>query len=199
MGAPSRPAIRAAIIVVAIGAVVYAALAHAADARAAEAIAPTFEDVQPRESAQATYAANVYTIVHVGGDTGKVNEPDSSWRPVRGAVYRISVEPDAYFASLGRPDLARAYASRRAFGSALVAAGYVGAAAGVVLVPWSLYKGHVWGAVAGGGLAVAGVLVRAAGEGMDRPELPEDRALDMAGRYDEALRAHLGLSVGGKF
>jgi hypothetical protein len=173
-------------------------LLHAASARAGEGIAPAFEDVRPGEGAEATYRAHAYTIVHEGS-SDKVNEPGSSWRPVRGLVYRLAVEPDAFFESLGRPDLASAYAARRARGRALEVVGFVAAAAGVVLVPWLLYKGHVVGALAGGGLLVGGVLVREVGKGMDKPDFPEDRAIDMAARYDEALRAHLGLTVGARF
>jgi hypothetical protein len=185
--------LRLASIVVPIWAAV-----HGGTASAAEPIAPTFADVEPRADAEATYSANAYTIVHLGA-SDRVNEPGSSWRPVRGLVYRLSVEPDVYFASLGRLDLARADASRRAWGRTLVVVGFVAAAAGVVLVPWSLYKGHTVSAIAGGGLLVGGVLVRHVGEGLEPPTFPEDRAIDMAARYNEALRAHLGVSVGGRF
>jgi hypothetical protein len=190
---PSLPSVRLASIVVSFWAAV-----HGAGVSAAEPIAPTFADVEPRADAEATYAASAYTIVHVGA-SDQVNEPGSTWRPVRGRVYRLSVEPDAYFQSLGRPDLARRYESRRAWGRTLVVGGFLAAAAGVVLVPWSLYKGRLPLAAAGGGLLVGGVVARSVGEWLARPDFPEDRAIDMAARYDEALRAHLGLAVGGRF
>jgi hypothetical protein len=193
MSATSRLALRLASIVIPFWIAV-----HGGRARAADAIAPTFDDVAPRETAEATYSANAYTIVHVGA-TDRVNEPGSSWRPVRGLVYRLAVDPDAYFASLGRLDLARADASRRALGRGLVVGGILSAVAGVVLVPWGIYKGHTGVAIAGGGLLVGGVLVRHIGEGLEPPTFPEDRAIDMAARYNEALRAHLGASVGGRF
>jgi hypothetical protein len=34
---------------------------------------------------------------------------------------------------------------------------------------------------------------------MERPTFPEDRALEMTSRYNQALRARLGLSVTGRF
>ncbi len=177
---------------------------HAPSAGAAEPIAPSFADVAPRTDPEATYVAGAYTIVHLG-DTNQVNEAGSSWRPVRGLVYRMSVDHDVFFESLGRADLAGQFARRRALGETVEVAGYLLAIGGVLVVPWCLYKGQGWGALIGAGALVGGVVARGIGEDLKKPTFPEDEAIDMVNRYNEALRDHLklppvhGVAVGGRF
>jgi hypothetical protein len=172
-------------------------------ARATEPIAPRFDDVDVRETPEATYKTNAYEIVHVGR-TPRVNDDDSWWRPVRGN-YRLSIDHDAFFASLGRPDLAAQFRSRRSLGRTLEVGGFVTAIAGVIVVPYSLYKGSLVGAGIGAGMALGGLMMRGAGADLQKPTFPEDQALDMAARYNEALRAHVGLrsalplTIGGRF
>jgi hypothetical protein len=182
-------------------------LVHVLVARAEEPIAPTFGDVPRRADPEAAYVAGAYTVVHLG-DTGRVNEDGSSWRPVRGLVYRLSVDHDVFFESLGRPDLARQYDRRRSLGETVEVAGYILAVGGVLVVPWSLYKGSGWGALIGAGALVGGVVARGVGEDIQKPTFPEDEAIDMVNRYNQALRDHLqlpplhgalGVSMGGRF
>lgn len=171
------------------------------EARAAEAIAPRFADVDVRENADATYKANAYEIVHMGS-TSRVNEDGSWWRPVRGN-YRLSIDHDAFFESLGRPDLAAQFRSRHALGRTLEVGGYATAVAGVIVTPYSIYKESLIGTLVGAGMLFGGAIMRSIGTGMQKPTFPEDQALDMAARYNEALRIHLGLGatvgVGGRF
>jgi hypothetical protein len=173
----------------------------AEEARAAEPIAPRFDDVDVRESAEATYRTNAYEIVHVGS-TSRVNEDGSWWRPVRGN-YRLSIDHDAFFASLGRPDLAAQFRSRHGLGRTLEVGGYLSASAGVIVTVYSLYKGSLVGSLAGAGMMIGGVVARGIGTDLQKPTFPEDQALDMAARYNEALRTHLGLraaiTIGGRF
>jgi len=182
-------------------------LVHALSAQAREPIAPTFGDVARQSDPEATYVVGAYTVVHLG-DTKQVNEPGSSWRPVRGLVYRLSVDHDVFFESLGRPDLASQFARRRALGKTVEVTGYLLAIGGVVFVPWSLYKVQLWGALVGAGALVGGVVARGVGEDLQKPAFPEDEAIDMVNRYNQALRDHLqlpplhgalGVSVGGRF
>jgi hypothetical protein len=161
-------------------------------ARAAEPIAPTFQDLTPAESADATYAANAYVIAHLGGD-GVVNEKGSSWRPLRGLVYRISVDRDVFFNALGRPDLAEAYLSRHRAGRITEVVGYTSACAGV-FVTFAGFSKSVTLGFAGLGMLIGGAITREVGVALLKPQFPEDQALDMAARYNQSLRAHLGLA-----
>ena len=177
-------------------------------ARAAEPITPHFvaavDSVRDREAA---YLSGAYTIVHVGNLT-RVKDDDSWWRPVRGLVYRIEVEHDAFFNAMGRPDLAGKFASRRALGRTLEVGGYIAAVSGVLVGPWGLSNGQLSLAVLGAGMMIGGVVARFKGADMQKPTLPEDDAIDMAARYNRALREHLqlpastesiGIRLGGRF
>jgi hypothetical protein len=191
---------RPAFIIIPFALVVHLG-AGARKARGEEAIAPRFDDVEVHENAAATYKANEYEIVHVGS-TSQPNEDGSWWRPVRGN-YRLSIDHDVFFTSLGRPDLAAQYRSRRAFGRTLEVSGYMTAVAGVIVTPFSIYKGSLVGTLVGAGMLLGGVIARSVGTDMQKPTFPESDALDMAARYNDALRTHLGLgaavSVGGRF
>jgi hypothetical protein len=163
----------------------------AASAGAAETIAPTFDDVEPRESAAATFTANAFEIVHLGS-SGVINEKGSSWRPVRGLVYRVSIGRDVFFDVLGRADLAEAYLSRRRTAGLIEMLGYTSATAGVFVTFIGFGESTTWGLV-GLSMLVGGVITRELGRGLRQPTFPEDQARDMAARYNEALRARLGL------
>jgi hypothetical protein len=73
----------------------------------------------------------------------------------------------------------------------------------VIVVPYSLYKGSLVGALVGAGMMIGGIVMRGIGTDLQKPTFPEDQALDMASRYNEALRIHLGLpaavTIGGRF
>jgi hypothetical protein len=166
-------------------------------AGAAEGIAPPFNDLQWRGNAAATYVANAYAIIHVGkGSPGVVNEEGSWWRPVRDLTYRFSVDNEAFFTSLGRPDLARQWANRRALGRSLEAVGYVVGAAGLVVTIWSADRSAA-GVLTGLGMMLGAFVVGQVGANMPMPPFPEDRALQMTADYNRLLRAHLGLPPDG--
>jgi hypothetical protein len=170
----------------------------AARAQAVDDVAPTFANLQRRADAQATYLANAFEIVHIG-NTLVVNEPNSHWRPVRDVVYRLSVDEEVFFATLGRPDLAQQWAHRRALGRSLEVAGYVAAAAGLTLTIWGLDRQSDAVALTGVGTLLGAFVVGQVGANMPMPSFPEDRAIAMANRYNQLLRAHLGLALSARF
>jgi hypothetical protein len=176
-----------------------------ATARAAERIAPTYSNLEIRENAEATYAANAYIIIHMGDGT-VVNEKGSSWRPVRGLVYRYGVERDTFFMALGRPDLADQFLTRRTTGRLVKWTGYTFAVGGLVATFWGWGTHHGAVGFVGLGSLIGGAVAREIGESLLEPSYPEDRAVDMAAQYNEGLRKRLGvasggagLSVGGRF
>jgi hypothetical protein len=160
---------------------------------AAEPIAPTFEDVERLADAEKTYAVNAYSIIHVG-ESQRVNEEGSWWRPDRGLVMRSSVGHDQFFESLGRHDLAEQFASRLIVHRVLVGGGIFVQLGSVFVMAAGIVKNSWLIGGCGVGMLVGGALMRGIGSDMDRPTLSEDRALDMAARYNQALRAHLGLA-----
>ena len=81
-------------------------LSLGAVARAEETARPPFADLQPAPTPEAAFETNAYLIIHVG-KTGTVGEKDSTWRPVRGLVYRIDTDPALFFESAGRFDSGR--------------------------------------------------------------------------------------------
>ncbi len=161
-------------------------------------MAPTFADVQRRADAESTYLANAFEIIHLG-NTLVVNEPGSRWRPVRDAVYRLSIDEETFFTALGRPDLAQQWANRRALGRSLEVAGYVAGAAGLGLTIWGLDRRSGALALTGLGTMVGAFVVGQVGANLPMPAFPEDRAITMAARYNQLLRAHLGLTVSARF
>ena len=187
---------RAAIgLGIVIASALFAHLAAAAPARAAP-IAPVFDDLDQQPDPLRTYAANAYTIIHEG--PGKPNEEGSSWRVDRGLVMRLSVDYDAFFESVGRHDLAEQFASRLIKHRLLVGGGiFIQLGSAIVFVVAVAKESYLIGAI-GLGMLVGGGVMWGIGSDMDRPTLPEDQALDMAARYNEALRAHLGLPPSAK-
>jgi len=162
------------------------ALAAPRAACAAQAVQPRFDDLEQRPTPEETYAANAFAIVSVKGG-------GNWWRPVRG-IYRISTEHDAFFRAMGRPDLAQQYARKYGTGVLLEVLGYASGIGGLALLGWGVFDGHTVPAIAGAGLVVAWPILVYVGGDMKKPELPPDDALDMAGRYNDALRARLRLA-----
>ncbi len=164
-----------------------------APARAEETARPAFADLQPAPTPSAAFDTNAYLIIHVG-KTSTVGEEDSTWRPVRGLVYRIDTDPALFFESAGRPDLAGEARAHHHAIERLSVGGYVLGIAGVAVTFWgaSIGRTPVW---AGGlGAIVGGVIMHETGESMrDEPPLPERQALDVAADYNRQLRARLGL------
>jgi hypothetical protein len=119
--------------------------------------------------------------------------------PVRGLVYRVAVERDVFFNSMGRPDLADQFLQRRALGKTVKWTGYVTAVTGlfVTLWGWSEHRGVV--VLVGLGAMIGGAVTREIGERLLKPVFPEDQAIDMAARYNQGLRSRLGLSLSGRF
>ncbi len=170
-----------------------ALLSVGASARAEERARPAFADLQPAPTPEAAFDANAYLIIHVG-KTDKIGEEDSTWRPVRGLVYRIDTNPALFFESAGRPNLAGEARAHRHAIERLSVGGYILGVAGVVVTLWGadLQRTAVW---AGGlGAIVGGVIMHETGESMrDEPPVPERQALDVATDYNRQLRARLGL------
>jgi len=172
-----------------------ALLSVGATARAEERARPMFADLQPGATPEATFEANAYDIVHMGkSPKGEIGEKDSSWRPVRGLVYRIDTDPAVFFESAGRPDLAGEVRGHQHTIRTLSVGGYVLGIAGVVVTFWGIHleRTPVW---AGGlGAIVGGIVMHETGEGMrDDPPAPERQAVDVATDYNRQLRARLGL------
>jgi hypothetical protein len=168
-------------------------LSLGAVARAEETARPAFADLQPAPTPAAAFETNAYLIIHVG-KTGTVGEEDSTWRPVRGLVYRIDTDPAVFFESAGRLDLAGEARAHHHAIERLSVGGYVLGIAGVAVTLWGASVGRtaVW---AGGlGAIVGGIILHETGESMrDEPPLPERQALDVASDYNRQLRARLGL------
>jgi hypothetical protein len=162
------------------------ALAAPRPAAAAQAVQPTFDDLEQRPTPEETYAANAFAIVSVKGG-------GNWWRPVRG-IYRLTTEHGTFFHAMGRPDLAQQYARRYGTGVLLEVLGYAAGVGGLGLLGWGVINGHTLPAIAGAGLVVAWPILVYVGGDMKKPELPPDDALDMAGRYNDALRARLRLA-----
>jgi len=160
---------------------------------ATEPISPTFADVEPQRDAEATFVANAYSLIHIGPLPR--GSGDSSWRPSRGLVYRFSKTYGDFFLSLGRPDLASRVGSQRLQSNTLLIANYPVGIVGVLLLVDGLYKGSAALAITGGGLMVGATVMRIVGNDLKKTGFPEDEAQDMADRYNQALRRHLGLPV----
>jgi hypothetical protein len=152
----------------------------------AETVQPNFEGLEQKATPEETYGANAFSIVSVTGGGGY-------WRPVRG-IYRISTEPDVFFRALGRKDLAHHYSRRHGTGVLLRGLSYVAGLSGLGLLAWGISEGKAIPAIAGVGLLVGWPVLDHVGSELQKPDLPPDQALDLAGRYNEALRVKLGLS-----
>jgi hypothetical protein len=165
----------------------------AAATRAEERARPPFTDLQPAATPEAALDTNAYAIIHVG-KTDKVGEEDSTWRPVRGLVYRIDTDPAVFFESAGRPDLAGEVRAHNHTIETLSVGGYILGIAGVVVTLWGA-KAERTAAWAGGlGAIVAGIIMHETGKSMrDEPAVPERQALEVAADYNRQLRARLGL------
>ena len=170
-----------------------ALLSVGASARAEERARPAFADLQPAATPEAALDTNAYAIIHVG-KTDKVGEEDSTWRPVRGIVYRIDTDPAVFFESAGRPDLASEVRAHHHTIETLSVGGYVLGIAGVVVTLWGAKAGRTAAWAGGLGAIVAGIIMHETGESMrDEPAVPERQALDVATDYNRQLRARLGL------
>ena len=170
-----------------------ALLSFGAVARAEERARPAFADLQPAATPEAALETNAYAIIHVG-KSDKVGEEDSTWRPVRGLVYRIDTDPALFFESAGRPDLAAEARSHHHTMETLSVGGYVLGIAGVVVTFWGVDVKRTAAWAGGLGAIVFGIIMHETGESMrDEPPVPERQALDVATDYNRQLRARLGL------
>jgi hypothetical protein len=117
------------------------------------------------------------------------------WRPVRGK-YREAMTYEAFYAALGRPDLAERHAQRELTSNILIFGGVALEIGGAVVFFYSLFENEGMTAVGwiGLGAFVGGFTMTAIGASMDKPPITEDEAIDMASRYNSALKSHLGLS-----
>jgi len=174
-------------------AMLLALLGLGAPARAEETARPAFADLQPAATPEATLETNAYAIIHVG-KSDKVGEEDSTWRPVRGLVYRIDTDPAVFFESAGRPDLASKTRGHHHTMETLSVGGYVVGIAGVVVTFWGVGARRTAAWAGGLGAVVFGIIMHETGESMrDEPPVPERKALDVAADYNRQLRARLGL------
>ncbi len=97
----------------------------------------------------------------------------------------------------GRPDLADQFLSRRTYGRTVKWTGYFTAITGLFVAVFGLGSDdHKEIGLVGLGALVGGAIMREVGEGLMKPVFPEDEAIDMAHRYNEALRARLRLPPG---
>jgi hypothetical protein len=156
-------------------------------AAAAEPIAPTFSELLPKETPEETYAVNAFGIVRVE------SRDNATWRPIRGLVYRMPVERDAFFTALGRRDLADQFVSRRRTGTLVKVLGTSALVTGIVVGLWGLDSGRGWLTLTGLGMIVGGGIAEEVGASLRKPNFPGDDAMDMAVRYNQGLRQHLGL------
>jgi hypothetical protein len=147
----------------------------------------------PAQVAADTYAANAFLIVHVGKQGDTVDEKGSTWRPLRGLIYRFSLEPPEFLDAVGRSDLAAHERTRHGTARALSIGGDVVATVGILTAVWGLGISGGRLALAGLAGAIGGVVVHEAGESMLKPALPESEALRLADSYNRTLRARLGL------
>jgi hypothetical protein len=168
-------------------------LSAGATARAQEKARPAFADLQTAATPEAALETNAYAIIHVG-KSDKVGEDDSTWRPVRGLVYRIDTDPAVFFESAGRPDLASEARAHHHTMETLSVGGYVLAIAGVVVTFWGIGAKRTAAWAGGLGAIAFGIIMHETGESMrDEPPVPERQALDVATDYNRQLRARLGL------
>jgi hypothetical protein len=180
-------------------AAVIAGLARDARADAGE-IRPTFEKLEQKADARATYDANGYDIIHVEATSIGVlwNSTTTWWRVTRG-VYRMPTTYGDFYRALGRADLAAQEESRHAWGEALYWGGLAAMIGGFIGGGYELIHHHDVGAIVGAGVVVGGYVSMSIGSALTRPGLDEADATDLARRYDEALARHLSLAVGGRF
>jgi len=139
------------------------------------------------------YAADAFMIIHLGKHLDVIDEKGSSWRPVRGLVYRIALTPPEFLEAVGRPDLAGHERSRHRTARTLSIVGDIVAPIGLFATLLGLGVSGGKGALVGLGAIVGGVVMHEVGESMLNPSLPESEALRLADAYNNALRARLGL------
>jgi hypothetical protein len=163
-------------------------VARADPIRTGAAAAPT-----PADAASDAYAANAFVIIHVGKHTDAVDEKGSTWRPVRGLVYRFSLDPPAFLDAVGRSDLADHERKRHRTARTLSIVGDIVAAVGIITAVWGLGVRGGWVALSGLSAAIGGAVAHEIGESMLKPSLRESEALGLADGYNRALRLRLGL------
>jgi len=147
----------------------------------------------PTQSAADSYAANAFMIVHVGKHGDAVDEKGSTWRPLRGLVYRFSLEPPEFLDAVGRSDLADHERTRHATARTLSIVGDIVAPIGLFTTLYGLGVAGGRVALIGLGGIVGGVIMHETGESMLTPALPESEALQLADDHNRKLRARLGL------
>src|SRR5262249_20648029 len=104
----------------------------------------------PAQAAADAYAENALMIVHVGKPSDAIDEKGSSWRPLRGLVYRFSLEPPEFLDVVGRPDLADHERSRHSTARTL-------SIVGDIVIPIGLFTALYGLGVSGGRVALIGL------------------------------------------
>jgi hypothetical protein len=189
---------RVALVVLA-GAALVVASVRPARAEGGEVL-PTFEKLDRRADARATYDANSFEIIHVESTSVGVlwNSTTTWWRVSRG-VYRMPTTYGDFYRALGRADLAAAEETRHAWAETLYWGGLVAMLGGFVAGGYELVHHRDAGALVGAGVVVGGFVSLRIGGALSRPALDEADAHDLANRYDDALARHLGVAAGASF
>ncbi|MEP6652603.1 MAG: hypothetical protein ABJA82_04555 [Myxococcales bacterium] len=154
---------------------------------------PTFSDLRRGESQAETYDLNSLGLVEVKtiflNSFGPNTETPASWTPTVGK-YRRQISREDFVKMMGRDDLLRSYGHRRTAGIIMLVVGAASVGTGLYLMSRPSHStGLAWGLAGGGalviGLGFAGV--------SSSSLMTAEQAVESCYRYNEGLRAHLGL------
>jgi hypothetical protein len=196
-GGPGRAAVAAAT---GLAFALAAGAPRPACAEGDQAVHPSFEGLERRDTATATFDDNRYEIIHVEATSFGTfwNTKTEWWRAVRG-VYRNPTNYADFYRALGRGDLAEQATRRHTTAEALFWSGLVLVVGGLLGGSYELYKERKVGAIIGAGAFVGGLVALRIGGALSRPAVEEATAEAMADQYNRALGQRLGLSVSRDF
>jgi hypothetical protein len=168
-------------------------LASGGRAAAAVEVHPDFSALKQGESAEETFELNALGLIEVSYIIqNNLGATPKEWRPFVGK-YRKEISRERFLELIGRQDLLDALSRRRWIGAGVLVVG----AAAVVIGGYKVLNAPDHGdfPVAAGVAAGAGALTIGVGIALvsSQSAMRQDDAVEATIRYNDALRAHLGL------
>jgi hypothetical protein len=161
-------------------------------AKAAESRPQPFDNLERRDTAERTYEANAFGLIHREVTAGGLifSRTYEFWRVVRGN-YRLPVEYAEFFRAVGRPELADSYETRLTVSNVLGWTGLAAMLGGAGVGFWGFSKEKENVVFAGFGIAAAGGLLWVLGGAAPGPGITETEAARLVDRYNSGLTHYL--------
>jgi hypothetical protein len=171
-------------------------LAGARTAKAEEVIHPQFDDLDRGENREETYQLNALGILKqelVAASPNVIVVNGKSWYPRRGK-YQKELTFEQFYRILGRPDLERRWVVKKWAGVTSAGVG-IGSLIGGVMLFWrgASLDGITTSGKIGAAMVGFGILTSIIASGVLRPPTDDLAAVEMAVRYNDALRVRLDL------